>query len=98
MRTAYAVAFAASLLAAPAMGQVVIQTPGNSDAAAHAAAADQHRANARAEHQAAQMNAAVGNYDAAAENQAAARHDWHAAHRQEDRAAENSGSTVVIGR
>jgi hypothetical protein len=98
MRTAYAVAFAASLLAAPAMGQVVIQTPGSGDAAAHQAAADQHRANARAEHQAAQMNADVGNYDAAAENQAAARHDWHAAHRQEDRAAGDSGSTVVIGR
>ena len=97
MRTAYAVAFAASLLAAPALGQVIIQTP-SGDAAAHQAAADQHRANARAEHQAAKMNAAAGNYDAAAENQAAARHDWHAAHRQEDRAAEGSGSTVVIGR
>lgn len=98
MRTAFAVAFAASLLAAPAMGQVIIQTPGSGDAAAHQAAADQHRANARAEHQAAQMNAAVGNYDAAAENQDAARHDWHAARRQENRAAEDSGSTVVIGR
>jgi hypothetical protein len=97
MRTAYAVALAASLLAAPAMGQVIIQTPGG-DAAAHQAAADQHRANARAEHQAAEMNAAVGNYGAAADNQAAARHDWHAANRQENRAAEDSGSTVVIGR
>jgi hypothetical protein len=97
MRTAFAVAFAASLLAAPALGQVVIQTP-SGDAAGHQAAADQHRANARAEHQAAQMNAAVGNYDAAADNQAAARQEWHAARRQEHRAAEDSGSTVIIGR
>jgi hypothetical protein len=97
MRTASVVALAASLFAAPAMAQVVIQTP-NGDAANHEMRADQDRADARAEHQAAQANAAMGNYGAAAQDQAAARHDWHAANHQDQRAAEDSGTAVVIGR
>ena len=97
MRSVYAFAVATSLLTAPAMAQVIIQTPDGASAA-HQAAADQDRANARAEHQAAQMNAAVGNYGAAAQDQAAAHHEWHAANHQEERAAEDSGPAVVVGR
>lgn len=96
MRSAYVAAFAASLLAAPAMGQVIIQTP-NPNAAQHQMQADQDRNAARAEHQQAQMDAAMGNYGAAAQAQSDARQDWHAARRQEDRANEGS-SAVVIGR
>ena len=95
MRTAYIVAFAASLLAAPAMAQVVIQTP-NPDAPRHQVQADQDRSAARAEHQQAQVDAANGNYGAAAEAQRDAHQDWHAAHRQDERANEGS-SAVIIG-
>lgn len=96
MRTVYVIAFAASLLATPAMGQVIIQTP-NGDASRHEWQANQDRNAARAEHQQAQMDAARGNYGAAAEAQRDAHRDWHAAHRQNERARENSGA-VVIGR
>jgi len=96
MRVTYAIALAASLFAAPAMAQVIIQTP-NGDSARHQERADQDRAAARAEHQQAQADAAMGNYGAAAEAQRDARHDWHAANRQEHRADESAGA-VVIGR
>jgi hypothetical protein len=96
MRTAYIVAFAASLFAVPAMGQVVIETP-NPNAAQHQMQADQDRSAARAEHQQAQMDAAMGNYGAAAQAQSDARQDWHAARRQDERANDSSGA-VVIGR
>jgi hypothetical protein len=98
MRTPYALAIAASLLAAPAMGQVVIQTP-NGDASRHAAQAEQDRAAARQEHQRAQWDASRGDYEGAAEAQRDARHDWHAARHQDYRAQQDSsGSTVIIGR
>jgi hypothetical protein len=96
MRTVYTVAFAASLLATPAMAQVIIQTP-NPNAAQHQMQADQDRSAARAEHEQARMDAANGNYGAAAEAQRDARQDWHAARRQDERANESSGA-VVIGR
>jgi hypothetical protein len=97
MRTLYATAFAASLFAVPAMGQVVIQTP-NPYATQHQMQADQDRQAAHAEHQQAQMDAAAGNYGAAAQAQSDARQDMHAARRQEDRATDSSGAAVVIGR
>lgn len=96
MRTAYIVAFAASLFATPAMAQVIIQTP-NGDASRHQMQADQDRSAARAEHQQAQIDAANGNYGAAAEAQRDAHQDWHAARRQDERANDGSGA-VVIGR
>ncbi len=96
MRMTYAIAVAASLLAAPAMGQVIIQTP-NGDSARHQEQADQDRSAAHAEHEQARTDAAMGNYGAAAQAQAGARQDWHAANRQEHRADEGTGA-VVIGR
>jgi hypothetical protein len=96
MRRIYPFAFAASLFAAPVMAQVIVQTP-NSDSAYHQQRAAQDRAAAHAEHQQAQMDAAMGNYAGAAQAQREAHHDWHAARRQDERAAEDSGA-VVIGR
>ena len=96
MRMTYAIALAASLFAVPAMAQVTIETP-NSDSARHEDRADQDRNAARAEHNQARSEADRGNYGAAAEAQRDARHDAHAANRQEDRADEGSGR-VVIGR
>jgi hypothetical protein len=96
LRMTYAIAIAASLFAAPAMGQVVIQTP-NGDSAHHQERADQDRNAARAEHEQAQSEADRGNYGAAAEAQRDARHDSHAANRQEHRTDQGSGG-VVIGR
>lgn len=96
MRTQIAIALAASLIAAPAMGQVILQVP-NGDASAHAAQAEQYRADAHAAHQQARMDAATGNYDAAAEAQHQAHRDWHAANRQDDAARDSSGA-VIIGR
>ncbi len=94
--TAYAIAIAASLFAAPAMGQVVIHTP-NGDSARHQERADQDRNAATEEHNEARSEAARGNYGAAAEAQRDAQHDWHSANRHERRADEDSGG-VVIGR
>jgi hypothetical protein len=95
MRTFSAIALAASLYAVPAMSQVIFQVP-DGDAARHEERAQQDRANARAEHREAQMDAAMGNYGAAAEEQRDARHDWQAARRQEERARDDS--TIIIGR
>jgi hypothetical protein len=78
------------------MSQVIFQVPDN-DAARHEQRAQQDRANARAEHHEAQMDAAMGNYGAAAEAQRDARRDWHAARNQDERARDDS-STVIIGR
>ena len=96
MRSTYAVAIAAMLAAAPAMGQVIIQTP-DPDAARHEQRADQDRANAQWEHQEAQRRAAIGDYRGAADAQRDAHHDWRDAQRHEHR-AEDGSSTVVIGR
>ena len=96
MRTFSAIALAASLYAIPAMSQVIFQVP-DGDAAHHEQRAQQDRANARAEHREAQMDAAMGNYGAAAEEQRDARHDWQAARRQEERARDDS-SIVILGR
>ena len=92
----YAFASAASLCAAPAMAQVIIQTP-SSDSSFHQQRAAQDRADAHAEHQQAQMDVAMGNYAVAAHAQREARRDWHAARRQDERSTEDSGA-VVIGR
>lgn len=94
MRMTYAIALAASLLAVPAMGQVTIQAP-NSDSARHQAQADRDRDAAHAEHEQARSEAHRGNYDGAAEAQRDARHDSHAADRQEHRADEGSGRVVI---
>ncbi len=96
MRTFSAIALAASLYAVPAMSQVIFQVP-DGDAARHEQRAQQDRANARAEHRDAQMDAAMGNYGAAAEEQRDARRDWQAARRQEERARDDS-STIILGR
>jgi hypothetical protein len=96
MRTFSAIALAASLYAIPAMSQVIFQVPDN-DASRHEQRAQQDRANARAEHHEARMDAAMGNYGAAAEAQRDARQDWHAARNQDERARDDS-STVIIGR
>jgi hypothetical protein len=96
MRSSYAIALTALLVAAPAMGQVIIQTP-NGDAARHEERAEQDRANAHMERQEAEQRAAIGDYGGAAAAQRESRADWHAARRQEHRAHEESGA-VVIGR
>ena len=59
MRSIYAIAFGAFLVAAPAMGQVIIQTP-NGDATRHEQQAQQDRADAHWARQEAQHRAAVG--------------------------------------
>ena len=66
MRSIYAIAFGAFLVAAPAMGQVIIQTP-NGDATRHEQQAQQDRADAHWARQEAQHRAAVGDYRGAAE-------------------------------
>jgi hypothetical protein len=96
MRTFSAIALAASLYAVPAMSQVIFQVP-DSDAARHEQRAQRDRADARAEHREAQMDAAMGNYGAAAQDQREARRDWHDAQRQDDRARGDS-TTVILGR
>lgn len=96
MRIAYAIVFAASMAAAPAMAQVVIQTP-NPASAYHQQQANQDRTDAHIAHREAQDRAAVGDYRGAAEAQAEAHHDWHAARHQEGQARTDSGA-VVIGR
>ena len=96
MRSTYAVAIAAMLAAAPAMGQVIIQTP-DPDAARHEQRADQDRANAQWEHQEAQRRAAIGDYRGAADARRDAHHDWRDAQHHEHR-AEDGSSAVIIGR
>ena len=96
MRTFSAIALAASLYAVPAMSQVIFQVP-DGDAARHQQRAQQDRADARAEHRDAQMDAAMGNYGAAAEEQRDARRDWQSARRQEERARDHS-TTIILGR
>ena len=96
MRSTYAVAIAAMLAAAPAMGQVIIQTP-DPDAARHEQRADQDRANAQWEHQEAQRRAAIGDYRGAADARRDAHHDWRDAQHHEHR-AEDGSSAVLIGR
>jgi len=78
------------------MSQVVFQVPDNG-AARHERHAQQDRADARAEHRQAQMNAAMGNYGAAAQDQREARRDWHATRNQDERARDDSG-TIILGR
>jgi hypothetical protein len=98
MRSSYAIALAAALTAAaPAMGQVIIQTPGN-DSARHEERAQRERWEAHQERQEAQRRAAMGDYQGAAEADREAHHDWQNARRQDYRAREDSGSSVVIGR
>jgi len=96
MRTSFAIAFAALLLAAPAMGQVIITTP-NGDAARHEQRAQQDRWEGREARREAEQRAAVGDYQGAAQADREARRDWHDARRQEERARDES-TGVIIGR
>ena len=97
MRTSYAIAITAFLAAAPAMGQVIVQTPGG-DSAMHEQRAAQDRANAHQERREAEARAAVGDYRGAAEADRDAHQDWRDARHQEHRAQDESGSAVIIGR
>jgi|HubBroStandDraft_6_1064221.scaffolds.fasta_scaffold1665972_2 hypothetical protein len=96
MRSTYAIALGAFLVAAPAMGQVIIQTP-NGDATRHEERAQQDRADAHMARQEAQRRAAVGDYHGAAEADREAHRDWHDARRQDNRAQDEQGG-LVIGR
>src|SRR5258708_19684100 len=96
MRSTYVIALAATLVAGPAMGQVVFQTP-NPDAARHEQRAAQDRADARWKRQEAERRAAMGDYRGAEQADREARRDWHDARRQEHRAHHQSGR-VIIGR
>jgi hypothetical protein len=96
MRSTYAIAFGAFLIAAPAMGQVIYQTP-NNDAARSEYRAQQDRADAHQAKQEAQRRAAVGDYHGAAEADREAHRDWRDARRQEHRAQDDQGG-YVIGR
>jgi hypothetical protein len=96
MRSSYAIAFATILMAAPAMGQVIIQTP-NGDSAQHEQRAQQDRWDARQERQEAERRAAMGDYRGAAEADREAHRDWHDARRQDNRARDDSGA-LIIGR
>jgi hypothetical protein len=94
MRSIYAIAFGAFLVAAPAMGQVIIQTP-NGDATRHEQQVQQDRADAHWARQEAQHRAAVGDYRGAAEADREAHRDWHDARRQDSRAQDEQGGYVV---
>ena len=96
MKSSYAIALAALLAAAPAMGQVVIQTPGT-DSGLHEQRANQERSEARQERREAESRAAVGDYEGAAQADREARRDWRSARRQDERAQSESGGTVIIG-
>jgi hypothetical protein len=96
MRSIWAIAFGAFLVAAPAMGQVIIQTP-NGDAARHEHQANQDRANAHWAREEAQHRAAIGDYHGAAEANREAHRDWRDARHQEHRAQDDQ-SGYVIGR
>ena len=97
MRSPYAIAFATLLMTTPAMSQVIIETP-NGDAARHEERAQRDRWEARQERQEADRRAAMGDYRGAAEADRQAHRDWRDARRQQDRAQEESGSRVIIGR
>jgi hypothetical protein len=77
VRISYVFALDATLAASPALAQVIVTTPGN-DAAAHQYQAKQDRAAGWQDMRAARENGAMGNYAAAAQDQAAARESWHA--------------------
>ena len=94
MRSTCAIAFGAFLVAAPAMGQVIIQTP-NGDAARHEQQANQDRADAHWAREEAQRRAAVGDYHGAAEADREAHRDWRDARRQEHRAQDDQGGYVT---
>jgi hypothetical protein len=96
MRSTYAIAFGAFLIAAPAMGQVIIQTP-NGDPARHQQQANQDRADAHWAKQEAERRAAVGDYRGAAEADQEAHRDWRDARRQERRSQDEQGG-LIIGR
>jgi hypothetical protein len=96
MRSLYAIAFGAMLASAPAMGQVIIQTP-NGDATRHEQRAQQDRYDAPMERHEADRRAAAGDYRGAAEADREAHRDWHDANRQQERARDQSGA-VIIGR
>jgi hypothetical protein len=96
MRSSYAIAFAAILMAAPAMGQVIITTP-NGDAARHEQRAQQDRWEGREARREADRRAAMGDYRGAAEADREAHRDWRDARRQQERSRDES-SGVIIGR
>jgi len=97
MRRSTAVTFALFLsVAAPAMAQVIIQTP-NGAATQDEMRAQRDRADARRDMSQAHRDAAMGDYQGAADAQRDARQDMHAAHREQERAQDES-TTVVIGR
>jgi hypothetical protein len=95
MRNIYAIAFGSFLVAAPAMGQVIIQTP-NGNATRHEQQADQDRADAHWARQQAQRRAAIGDYHGAAEADREAHRDWRDARRQEHRAQDEQGGYVIV--
>jgi hypothetical protein len=97
MRSFHVVVLTGLLAASPAMGQVIIQTPAPPDTARHEQRAMQDRADAHWEHQEAERRAAIGDYQGAADAQRDAHRDWRDAHRQQDRARDESGA-VIIGR
>jgi hypothetical protein len=96
MRSTHALAFGAFLVAAPAMGQVIVETP-NGNVAHHERQAQQDRADAHWARQDAKRRAAVGDYHGAAEANREAHRDWRDARRQEHRAQYDRGG-YVIGR
>jgi hypothetical protein len=96
VRIHYVIALLTGLGATPALAQVIVTTPGNDAAAAHHQyRAEQHRAAGREAMHAARANAAMGNYAAAAQDQAVARHNWHEAHHQEHKAMRDSSPVAV---
>jgi len=95
MRSTYAIAFAAILAAAPAMGQVIVQTP-NPDAAVQEQRAQQDRADAHMARDEAQRRADVGDYRGAAEADRDAHRDWHDAKRSEHHAEDAPAVGGVI--
>lgn len=97
MRSTIAIGFAAILMAAPAMGQVIIQTP-DPNAAMHEQRAQQDRADARMERQEAQRRADMGDYVGAAQAARDARADRQDARRQQDRADDAPATGVIISR
>jgi hypothetical protein len=93
----YAIALLTALGATPALAQVIVTTPDNGAAAHHQYRAEQHRAEGREAMHAARANAAMGNYAAAAQDKAIARHNWDEAHHQEHKAMRDSGVAVQLG-
>ncbi len=97
MRSTIAIGFAAILMAAPAMGQVIVQTQ-DPNAAMHEQRAQQDRADARMERREADRRADMGDYVGAAQADRDARADRHDARRQQERADEAPVTGVIIGR